>query len=216
MKIKTFEFNPLGVNAYVLSDETGECVVIDPSCFYPDEKEILLRYILDHDFVVKHLLNTHLHFDHVFGNHFIATQFNLQPEAHKDDEALLEDMPGQLRSFGFAASNEPVPRIGNYLREDDVVTFGNQQLRVLHIPGHSAGSVVFYSASAGCAFVGDVLFNGSIGRTDLPGGSYDQLAGGIKSKLFALPDETVVYPGHGPSTTIGHEKEYNPYVGTAS
>ncbi len=216
MKVKTFEFNPLAVNTYVLSDETGECVIIDPSCFYTDEKETLLNYIIDNDLVVKHLLNTHLHFDHVFGNFFIASHFDIKPEAHKADEGFLSDISNQLRMFGFPPVNEPQPKIGNYLHENDVVEFGNQKLHVFHIPGHSPGSVVFYDEKAGAAFVGDVLFNGSIGRTDLPGGSYEQLIDGIYRKLFVLPNDTTIYSGHGPTTTIGDEKKYNPYVGSES
>lgn len=115
--------------------------------------------------------------------------------------------------FGIDLSHLSVPPLGKYLKENDVVSFGNQQLHVIHIPGHSAGSIVFYDKAGNCAFVGDVLFNGSIGRTDFIGGDYDLLVKGIKEKLFVLPDETIVYPGHGPATTIGNEKRYNPFVG---
>jgi len=214
MKIKTFEFNQLGANTYVLSDETGECVIIDPSCFYTDEKEILINYIIDSDLVVKHLLNTHLHFDHVFGNSLIYDQFEVRPEAHKADEILLTTMNNQLTTFGFSPTQEPVIPIGTYLKENDIVTFGKQKLYVFEIPGHSPGSIIFYDEENGCAFVGDVLFRGSIGRTDLPNGNHLQLVEGIKEKLFKLPSETVIYPGHGPSTTIGYEKKYNPFLGT--
>lgn len=216
MKIKTFEFNPLGVNTYVLSDETGECVIIDPSCFYHDEKELLLNYILDNNLIVKHLLYTHLHFDHIFGNNFVVSQFNVQPEANKEDEYLLKNLPEQLKAFGFSQSDEPIPVLGVYLNENDVVTFGYQKLTVLHIPGHSLGSIVFYNKTSDAIFVGDVLFNGSIGRTDLAGGNYEQLIEGIQKKLFSLPGQTVVYPGHGPATTIDHEKKFNPFVGEES
>ncbi|ULB33875.1 MULTISPECIES: MBL fold metallo-hydrolase [Proteiniphilum] len=217
MKIKTFEFNPLGVNTYVLSDETKECVVIDAACFYADEKEILLNYLFDHDFVVKHLLNTHLHFDHIFGVNTLASQFELTLECHKADEFLLNDIPGQLRLFGIPNSNSNYkPEIGNYLNDQDIIAFGNQSLKVIHTPGHSPGSVVFYSEDAGCVFSGDALFYTSIGRTDLPGGSYDELLDSIHSKLFSLPDETVVYCGHGPATTIGFEKKNNSFAGIAT
>ncbi|WP_436416584.1 MBL fold metallo-hydrolase [Petrimonas sp.] len=216
MKIKTFEFNPLGVNTYVLYDKTGECVVIDASCFFPDERELLLNFILDNNLVVKHLLNTHLHFDHVFGVNFMASQFGLKLQVHPDDVFLLDNLPQQLQMFGFNTNVDYTPEIGNYLKENDIISFGEQQLKVLHVPGHSPGSIVFYNEKEKFAVVGDVLFNGSIGRTDLPGGNFDQLIEGIRTKLFTLPDDTEIYSGHGPKTTIGQEKKYNPFVGIES
>ena len=212
MKIKTFEFNPLGVNTYVLYDKTGECVVIDASCFFPDERELLLNFILDNNLVVKHLLNTHLHFDHVFGVNFMASQFGLKLQVHPDDVFLLDNLPQQLQMFGFNTNVDYAPEIGNYLKENDIISFGEQQLKVLHVPGHSPGSIVFYNEKEKFAVVGDVLFNGSIGRTDLPGGNFDQLIEGIRTKLFTLPDDTEIYSGHGPKTTIGQEKKYNPFL----
>ncbi|MFA6701830.1 MAG: MBL fold metallo-hydrolase [Dysgonamonadaceae bacterium] len=212
MKIKTFQFNPLGVNTYVLSDENGISVVIDPSCFYHDEKELLLNYILDNNLKISHLLSTHLHFDHIFGNNLIKEQFNLLPEANKDDEYLINMFTDQLQQFGFISYSESTPQIGTYLNENDIINFGNINLKVIAVPGHSPGSIVFYNEINRCAFVGDVLFRGGIGRTDLEGGNYDLLIQGIKTKLFTLPNETVIYPGHGPQTTIGEEKKYNPFL----
>lgn len=214
MKIKTFEFNPLGVNSYVLSDDTNECVVIDAACFYPDEKELLINYIIDNDLVVKHIINTHLHFDHIFGVNTLSTQFDLKLECHKADEFLLDNISDQLSLFGIPSTNNGFkPEIAKWLEEGDTITFGNQSLRVFHIPGHSPGSIVFFSETAESVFTGDVLFRGSIGRTDLAGGNFEQLIEGIKSKIFELPNETVVYPGHGPSTTVEYEKKNNPFVG---
>lgn len=213
MKVKIFEFNPIGENTYVAYDETKECVIIDPGCLFPDERETLLNFILDNDLVVKHLLNTHLHFDHVFGNSFIYEQFHLETEANQKDEYLLEQMPSQLQMFGFSnLGNITVPKIGKYLNENDVIFFGNQRMVVMEIPGHSPGSIVFYNQEAGCVFVGDVLFRGSVGRTDLPGGSHQQLIDGIKSKLLNLAGDTVVYSGHGPLTTIREEIRNNFYL----
>lgn len=211
MEIKIFQFNPIGVNTYVLYDETKECVIIDAACFYHDEKELLLNFILDNELIVKHLLNTHLHFDHVLGNEFIKKQFGLDTEANKLDQFLLDGLPAQMRMFGFDPIDD-VPVIGKYLEEGDVVKFGNQQLKILHIPGHSPGSVVFYSSENNCVFVGDVLFRYSVGRTDLAGGDYRQLIEGIHQKLLILPPDTIVYPGHGPATTIGDEKRSNPFL----
>ncbi|OJV80646.1 MAG: MBL fold hydrolase [Bacteroidia bacterium 44-10] len=214
MNIKTFEFNPLGVNTYVLSDETRECVVIDPAPFYPDEKELLLSYLIDNGLKIKHILNTHLHFDHIFGINLLHSQFGLKVECHPDDLFLLEDIAGQMQVFGLPGGNADFkPEIGNYLSEGDVITFGNQSLEVFHTPGHSPGSVVFYNEAEGCVFGGDLLFYSGVGRTDLPRGSYEDLVNSIETKMFTLPDRTVVYSGHGPATTIGFEKKNNPFVG---
>lgn len=212
MKVKIFEFNPISENTYVIYDDTNECAIIDAGCFFPDEKALLLNFILDNDLVVKHVLNTHLHFDHVFGLNFLEEQFHLKTEANKEDEFLLEQMSTQLRMFGFGEYETKTPQIGKYLNENDVVAFGNQRLIVLQVPGHSPGSIVFYNQDAGCIFVGDVLFRGSIGRTDLAGGSEIQLITGIKEKLLSLPYDTIVYSGHGPATTIGEEVKYNRYL----
>lgn len=212
MEVKIFEFNPISENTYIAYDETKECVIIDPGCFFQDEKELLLNFILDNDLIVKRLLNTHLHFDHVFGNNFIHEQFHLDTEANKGDEFLLEQLPTQLQMFGFVNEDTTIPKIGKYLKENDVVTFGNQRMVVLEIPGHSPGSIVFYNQDAGCVFVGDVLFRGSVGRTDLAGGNHKQLIDGIKEKLMKLPPDTVVYSGHGPLTTIKEEARNNFYL----
>lgn len=212
MTVKTFEFNPISENTYVIYDDTRECAIIDPGCFYPDEKALLLDFILDNDLIVKRVLNTHLHFDHVFGLNFVEEQFGLKTEANKEDEFLLEQMSEQLRLFGFGDYDSKTPQIGNYLSENDVITVGNQRLIALHVPGHSPGSLVLYNQDAGCLFAGDVLFRGSIGRTDLAGGSMQQLIDGIKSKILTLSYDTVVYPGHGPQTTIGEEVKHNPFL----
>lgn len=214
MNIKIFEFNPLGVNTYVLSDETLECVVIDAACYYAKENETLQEYITGHGLIVKHLLNTHLHFDHFLGVKKLTKQFGLQLQCHPDDLFLLDDIGGQMRAFGLQGDNDEfTPDIGSYLYDGDVITFGHQSLEILHTPGHSPGSVVFYNGAEGCLFCGDLLFYASIGRTDLPGGNYEDLLKSIRTKIFMLPDSTEVYTGHGPSTTIGFEKKYNPFVG---
>lgn len=213
MKIKRFEFNPLGVNTYVLYDETSECIIIDAACVFPGEQKALVRFIEENDLTVTRLINTHMHFDHLFGVNFAADKYGLKLEANKEDMFLLETLESQLQMFGFDTAPDYKPEIGNFLTEEDVITFGRQELKILHIPGHSPGSLVFYNEKAGTAIVGDVLFNGSIGRTDLDGGNFDLLIGGIKTKLFALPDETVIYPGHGPKSTIEREKKHNPFVG---
>lgn len=212
MKIKIFEFNPIAVNTYVLYDKTGECVIVDPACFYPNEQQALAKFINDKKLVVKHILNTHLHFDHVFGVNFVEKQFGVKMQAHKADEFLLETMNEQLAMFGFTPNGDYVPTVGKYIDENDTIEFGNQKLSIMHVPGHSPGSIVFYNKEQNVAVSGDVLFNGSIGRTDLPQGNHHQLIDGIKTKLLVLPPNTVVYPGHGPATNIKGEMRSNPFL----
>ncbi len=212
MNIKVFEFNPIAVNTYVLYDETGECVIIDAACFFPNEQQELLSFINNNKLVVKHLLNTHLHFDHVFGVNFMEEQFDVKMKAHKADEFLLASMQQQMAMFGFPANGKYIPTMGEYIDENDIIEFGNQKLSIMSVPGHSPGSIVFYNKKENLVISGDVLFNGSIGRTDLPQGDYNLLIDGIKTKLLVLPEDTVVYPGHGPSTTIKGEKQMNPFL----
>lgn len=210
MRIKRFEFNMFPANTYVLWDETKEAVIIDPGCFYEEEKQKLKNYILDNELTIKHLLNTHLHLDHIFGNPFVKKEFNVGPSANKADEFWLEEAPKQSRLFGFELKEQPIP-IEHYLYDGDQITFGQNKLEVIHVPGHSPGSLVFYNKKEHCLFSGDVLFQGSVGRADLTGGHFDELIEHICSRLFVLPDQTLVYPGHGPSTTIGNEKKNNPF-----
>lgn len=212
MDIKIFEFNPIAVNTYVLYDETGECVIIDAACFFPNEQQELLKFINEKKLVVKHLLNTHLHFDHVFGVNFIEAQFDVKMKAHKADKFLLANMEQQMVMFGFPANGDYIPTLTNYIDENDIIEFGNQKLTIMHVPGHSPGSLVFYNKQEGVVVSGDVLFNGSIGRTDLPQGDHNSLIDGIKRKILTLPDNTVVYPGHGPATSVEGEKRINPFL----
>ncbi len=212
MKVKQFEFNMLPVNTYVVWDEhTRETAIIDAGCHTPEECETLKQFIADEGLKVKYLLNTHLHFDHIFGNRFVYEQYGLKTCAHRDDEEWLNDAPNRTRMFGLDFPGEPVP-IGTYLEDGDVLTLGYHTLKCLHVPGHSPGSIVFHSPEASCIFAGDVLFQGSIGRSDLPGGNIRVLIDGIREKLLALPDNTLVYPGHGEATTIGFERQYNFYL----
>lgn len=211
LTVKRFEFNMLPVNTYVVWDETKEAVVIDAGCYFDSEKQTLKDYILKNELMIKHLLNTHLHFDHVFGNPFMFKEFGLKAEAHESDLPWLEQITERVKSFGIMNCEPPVSLKG-YLYEGDTVTFGTHTFTVFHIPGHSLGSLVYYCAEEKVLFTGDVLFEHSIGRTDLGGGTEEQLVQGIKTKLFPLPDDTRVYPGHGPETTIGSEKKYNIYL----
>jgi Zn-dependent hydrolases, including glyoxylases len=211
MTIKTFTFNPFQENTYLLFDETKEAVLIDTGCISDNEKLHLKQFIENNGLTLKRAINTHLHLDHQFGNKFIFNTFGLKPEACVEDEYLLANVVAQARSYGFSVEEE-AQQIGNYIVENQEIKFGNSVLKSIHVPGHSPGSMAFYSEKEGVLFAGDVLFRGSIGRTDLPRGDYATLILSITKKLFLLPDSTVVYCGHGPSTTIGYEKLNNPYL----
>ncbi len=211
MNINIIPINPWQENTYILSDETKECVIIDPGCLSPEERDSVARFIDEKGYKPVRLLQTHMHLDHVFGSKFIADKYNLKLEAHKDDEFWGAQTVDYAANFGMQLDSNP-PAIGNYLNEGDKVTFGQSSLEVIHVPGHSPGGIVFYSKSDKMAIVGDVLFRESIGRADLPGGDFDVLVSNIKSKLLALDDDVAVYPGHGPSSTIGHERQNNPFL----
>jgi glyoxylase-like metal-dependent hydrolase (beta-lactamase superfamily II) len=210
IKIKTFVFNPFQENTYLLYDETGEAVIIDPGCYSKQEEESLLDFIVENNIKPEQLLNTHSHIDHILGNRFVAEQFNLKLQSHKEDEFLIQRAKEQGLAFGIKVENPPLP--GNYLDEEMKIKFGNSELEIIHAPGHSPGSLVFYNRKEKFMIVGDVLFNQSIGRTDLPGGSYEILVRSIVQKLFPLGDDMEVYSGHGSPTTIGQERISNPFL----
>ena len=211
LKIKTFIFNPFQENTYVVSDETGSCVIIDPGCSSDRENEDVESYIEQHNLDPVKVLCTHLHADHVLGNAFFYEKYGLKPEAHFNEQDLYNMVKSQVQMFGLIMHSEP-PEIGNYLNEGDMVSFGNTTFKVLLVPGHSPGGICFYSEKDKVVFAGDCLFSGSIGRTDLWGGDHQLLLNRIKSELLTLPEETVVYSGHGPTTTIGEEKKDNPFL----
>jgi len=210
MKIKIFPFNPLQENTFVLYDETGECVIVDPGFINDDEFKQLESFITGNSLKPVRLINTHCHFDHVFGVNQCREKYALQWEAHHDDAFLVETAPSQGAMFGMNIA--PIEPPEKNLKEADTVQFGNTTLQLFHVPGHSPGSLCFYDAGSGSLIAGDVMFRGGIGRTDLPGGDYNTLISGIKQKLLVLPEEVVVYPGHGPTTTIAEEKINNPFL----
>lgn len=210
MKIKRFEFNMLPVNCYLAYDNTKEAVIIDPGCLYTEEKEFLRDYIASKGLTVKHQLCTHLHLDHVFGCKFIKETYGLGIEANPADEYWLEQAPHQARAFGLTYPEIKEP-IETPLFDGDIITFGNLQIEAICVPGHSPGSLALYCREKRVLFSGDVLFQGSIGRADLQGGNFEELKENICNRLFTLPDDVAVYPGHGPSTTIGYEKRNNPF-----
>lgn len=209
MQIKKFIFSPFEVNTYILYDKSKKCIIIDPACNNKQEQDFLLKFINENRLKPVKLINTHCHLDHVFGNKFIADTFNLETEASKDEEFNISNAHNAANLYGIKM-DAPYP-IKKYLKEGDKISFGFSELSILHVPGHTAGSLVFLSSEDKFIIAGDVLFKGSIGRTDLPGGDYDTLISQIKIKLFTLSEDIVVYPGHGPETEIGIEKQTNPF-----
>lgn len=209
IEVASFTFNPFQENTYILFDETKECVIIDPGCYTENERKQLKAFIKNNGLKPVKLLNTHCHLDHICGNAFVAKEYNLKLEAHKGEKVVLYAAPAHGQTYGFAF--EPSPAIEKYIDEGDIISFGNSELEILFTPGHSPASICFYSKKDGFIIGGDVLFFMSIGRTDLPGGNHQQLLSSIKEKLFVLPNETKVYNGHGQATTIGFEKDNNPF-----
>ena len=211
LQIESFTFNPFEENTYVLYDETGEAVIIDPGCYSQEERGELFDFIKGKKLQPTKLLNTHCHIDHVLGNAFIKRSYDIPLWFHKDEEPVLRAVPAYASNYGFP--NYQDSKADHYLIEGEIIKFGNSQLESILVPGHAPGHLVFYNKQEKICIGGDTLFQGSIGRTDLPGGDHETLLRAIKGKLFILPDDTTVYPGHGPSTTIGFEKINNPFVG---
>lgn len=210
IQIKKFTFNPVQENTFVVYDETGECAIIDAGCFFENERRELDDFIAANQLKPVKLINTHCHFDHIMGITHCRIKYKVPFEIHPDEEVLVEHAVSQ--GDRFAIPMEPVDASDAYFQEGDQITFGNSYLQVIGAPGHSPGGVAFYNPEQKILIAGDVLFYGSIGRTDLPGGSFVKLVGNIKTKLLTLPEETVVYCGHGPETTIGFEKKNNPFL----
>lgn len=212
MKLVKFGFSLFGINTYVVVDEaTKKCAVVDPGMIEPEEENALVNYIERNGLTVTHVINTHLHVDHAVGDKFVADKFKVPVLGHKSDETLGARMQQQAMMFGMREKLDAVS-LTSYLEDGDKVKVGEGELDVLHVPGHSTGSIALYDPEGKYVIVGDALFDGSIGRTDLPGGDFRTLINSIRSKLLTLPDDTTVYPGHGPATTIGREKKYNPYL----
>jgi len=210
-KLQRFVFNPLEENTYVLYDSSRECVIIDPGCYAAEEREELQDFVAENQLNVTKLLNTHGHVDHVLGNAFVKEKYKTKLYIHKKDEATLRAVKVYATHYGFNHYHDAEP--DEFLEEGDVIKFGDQQLRVLFVPGHAPGHVAFYHAEQKVVIGGDVLFRNSIGRTDLPGGDFGTLIKSINEKFFTLPDDVIVYPGHGPETSIGFEKKTNPFCG---
>ena len=210
LQVATFVFSPLQENTYILYNEERVCCVIDPGCYFASERVKLQNFINDHHLEANILLNTHCHLDHVFGNKFVSGTWGLVPHIHAKEKPVLQVAGeyGRMWNLPFDAYEGEV----QLLEEGDLVHLGQDELRVLFTPGHAPGHICFYCVQQGFVISGDTLFRMSIGRTDLPYGDHDTLINSIRTKLFTLPDDTIIYPGHGPSTTVGYEKQHNPFL----
>ena len=211
MQIQVFTFNQFFENTIIVFDKTKECVIIDPGCYTISEKDTLQKYISINNLIPVKLINTHCHIDHILGNNFIAKTYDLELEMNANDMELIKSSNEIAQLYGFTDYEmSPLPK--KFLNEGDTLEFGSSQFKILFTPGHAPGHISLYSEKDGLLISGDVLFNNSIGRTDLPGGNYDLLIESIKNKILTLNDNTIVYCGHGPSTTIGNERLNNPFL----
>lgn len=208
--VKVFIFSPVQENTYVLYNEKDECIIIDPGCYYDNERDELAFFIDSNGLTPVLLLNTHCHLDHVFGNKWVSEKYGLKLHLHEKEKPVLDYAPTAGLRWNLPFDNYQGDVI--YLREGDTIQLGEDNLEVFFTPGHSPGSIVFYCRKQQFVISGDVLFKMSVGRTDLPGGDHMTLLNSIQTKLFVLPDEVKVYPGHGDTTTIGFEKRNNPYL----
>ncbi|PRD46886.1 MBL fold metallo-hydrolase [Sphingobacterium haloxyli] len=210
LNVHSFVFNAFQENTYIVYDENGSCAVFDPGMSNHQEEATFTSFIAQHNLNPIALYNTHCHIDHVLGNQFIFEKYGLIPQFHEGEVPVLVAVQNMAPMYGFRYEGSPIPEL--FLEENQTVKIGKYTLELLFVPGHSPAHLCFYSAENSFVIGGDVLFRNSIGRTDLPGGDHQQLLDNIQRKMYTLPDETVVYPGHGPSTTIGFEKETNPFV----
>jgi len=213
IRIRSMIFNSFQVNTYIVWDETGDCLVIDPAFYTPEEREQFEGFLSENRLRITGQINTHCHIDHVLGVNHIRSVYGQPFRAHAAETRLAASAPLMGEVFGL--KTEPLPPIDATVAEGDQVAAGKYMLQTFHVPGHSPGSLAFYSPEGAFLISGDALFAGSIGRTDLPGGNYDHLIRSIREKLLVLPEETVVYPGHGPATTIGKEVLENPFLAMA-
>ena len=212
MNIKRFMCNPLQENCYVVSDDTKECVIIDCGCYYPNEKDALKKYISENSLKPVHLIATHGHLDHNFGNADIFQTYGLKVEVCSEDAYLIEHLPEQGADLFGMRIIEEQPEVGRWLKDGDTITFGNHSLKVMQTPGHTPGSALLYCEAEHTVFTGDTLFRMSIGRTDFDGGSWQQMEQSLANIVSKLPKETIVLSGHGPQSTIADELFYNPYL----
>jgi hydroxyacylglutathione hydrolase len=209
MEVFKLVFSPIEVNTYIITDESKDCAIIDCGCYDRSEFDELVRFIEERELNPVLLLNTHCHLDHIFGNGFVLEKYGLRPMASEEEEKNRRKAVQHAALFGLLMKEPPEPFA--FIDDLQLITFGTTELVSLYVPGHTAGSMAFYSEKDGCVFTGDALFAGSIGRSDLEGGNHDTLINSILCRLFVLPMTTVVYPGHGGATTIERERMTNPH-----
>lgn len=213
LEIKQFAFGPFGVNTYIVYDpETLEAIAVDPGMVNPGEYRLFDDFILSHGLKLTQVVNTHLHLDHCFGDNYVRDKYGVPVKAHPADAPLGEALKNQCAMFGLCGPDDSPVKIDIPLHDGDSVCVGTYPLKVIHVPGHSPGGIALYSGECNFAIVGDSLFRGSIGRTDLPGGDYSTLVNAVADRLMPLPDSTLVLTGHDMSTTIGKERQSNPYI----
>ncbi len=210
-KVQCFTFNPFQENTYIVYDDSKDCIIFDPGNINVKEDKILSGFIAQHELRPVRLINTHCHLDHVFGNEYVVDQYKIDFAIHKGEIPVLNSFLPTCQMYGVPIKT-PSPSPTSFIVDQELIEFGNTKLVALFTPGHSPASLSFYCEAENFIIAGDVLFRESIGRTDLPGGNFDTLIQSIQIKLFTLPDGTIVYSGHGPATTIGHEKRYNPFL----
>lgn len=210
LHIKTFVFNPYQENTYLIYDDQKNCIIVDPGMDNYQEENHLKEYIESNGLKPIYLINTHGHIDHVLGNKFVADTYNLIPQFHEGELPLVIQVQNYAPQMGIRYEPSPIPE--TFLKEEDIIEIGDEKLSLILAPGHSPAHLCLYSKKHNFLIGGDVLFKNSIGRTDLPGGNHQQLLDSIATKIYTLPEETVVYPGHGPSTTVGEEKKTNPFI----
>lgn len=210
LRIHSFNFNPFQENTYLIINEKKQCWIVDPGMFDASETNRFIQYISQNELVPQAIINTHAHIDHILGIQAVKEKYNILFGLHEKDLPVLKNAAASAAMFGLPLRQAPVQDF--FLKEGEPFQVGDETLEIRLAPGHSPGSVVFYYAPGNWAIGGDVLFYGSIGRTDLPGGNYETLINSIRTQLFTLPDNTTIYSGHGPSTTIGHEKQHNPFL----
>ena len=210
LSVQPFTFNPVQENTYIVYNDAKECCIIDPGCYFASEEQQLVDFVESNGLKPLFLLNTHCHLDHIFGNRFIHKRYSLTLHLHKLEKQVLDLGPvsGQMWQLPFDNYDGEL----KYIAEGDTIKLGDEELEILFTPGHSPGHVCFYSKEHKFLIGGDVLFQGSVGRTDLPGGDFATLEESIKTKLYTLPEDVIVHPGHGDSTTIGEERKTNPFV----
>lgn len=209
LQVQAFPNNPFQENTYLVYHEGGDCAIIDPGMYTASEQNVIVNFIKQHNLRPVMLLTTHCHIDHVLGNKFTFDQYGLLPQFNKGELPLLTDALSRGAQFGLRYEMSPMP--DTFLGETGTIRLGDSELELIFAPGHSPAHLCFYAPRENFLIAGDVLFRGSIGRTDLPGGDFKTLINNIETKLFPLPDDCVVYPGHGPDTTIGYEKRTNPF-----